>query len=266
MNKERKALINSMGINFIVSATKISTGVLCNSKSIVADGFHSLSDFITDIVAYFGSKPSNKRADKRHPDGYGRTQYLIDLFIATVILFLGISTIWNSFQKETTTPNILWISVILFTIILKQINARYLMQKGKELHSPILITSAKETHDDVTSSIGVILVLILSQFSKYIPILKYIDRIGSVFIGLLILKTSFELYKENFNYLMGQTEKNEEIIASIKEIVNGYNDILYKDMDLEAHGRYYVLELEIYFLHNHRIRNTTQNQKAECSY
>ena len=68
MTKEGKALIFSMLLNFSVSSMKIIAGIICASKSMLADGFHSLSDFITDIVAFFGSKFSNKRADRKHPE------------------------------------------------------------------------------------------------------------------------------------------------------------------------------------------------------
>ena len=78
----------------------------------VADGFHSLSDFITDIVAFFGSKYSKKRANKAYPDGYGRFEYVVDIFIATVIFTLGIYTIIHSFNKEPVTTNLIWIMII----------------------------------------------------------------------------------------------------------------------------------------------------------
>lgn len=253
MIKEKKAIFLSMIINISVSIMKIVTGFICQSKSILADGIHSLSDFITDIVAYFGLVLSNKRPNKNHPDGYGKIQYLIDIVISTIILLLGISTIINSFTKEPTSTNIIWILVIIFTIILKQINSHYLIKVGKQLHSPILITSAKESRDDAASSVGVIIIILISQLTPLIPILKYADLVGSVIIGILIIKTSLNLYKENLNYLIGETEKNEEIITKIKEIVNKYPDIQYKDMDLEAHGRYYVLELEIYILNNIKV-------------
>ena len=134
MTKEGKVLILSMMINFFISGTKILAGLLCSSKSMVADGFHSLSDFITDIVAIFGSKFSNKRANKKHPDGYGRFEYITDMFIALTILLLGTYTIYHSFVKEPTTTNIVWIIVIVFSIVLKLINSKILLKKGEEYH------------------------------------------------------------------------------------------------------------------------------------
>lgn len=253
MTEEGKVLILSMIINFIVSSIKVMAGLICNSKSMVADGFHSLSDFITDIFAFFGSKYSKKRANKNYPDGYGRFEYIVDIFIAVVIFCLGIYTIIHSFSSEAVTTNPIWLIVIMLSILLKLINSKVLMNKGMECNSPILITSSKESHDDIISSLGVIIIILLSQFTDIIPIFKYIDNLGSIIIGCLILKTAFGLLKENIDFLIGKTEENIEIKKCIVNILNEYEEIEYKDMELERHGSYYVLELDVYVLKNIKV-------------
>ena len=253
MIKERKVIIISMIINIIVSTAQVLSGLICNSKSMVADGLHSLSDFITDIVAFFGSKYSKKRANKNHPDGYGRFEYIVDVFIATVILILGIYTIMNSFSTEPIETSPIWILVIIISIILKLINSKILMNKGLEYNSPILITSSKESQDDATSSLGVIIIIILSQFAEQLPLLQYADIIGGVIIGLLILKTALSLLKENIDLLLGKTEENIEAKNKIIDILNQYEEIEYKDMELESHGSYHVLELDVYVLKNIKV-------------
>ena len=253
MSKERKVIIISMIINIIVSIAQVLSGLICNSKSMVADGLHSLSDFITDIVAFFGSKYSKKRANKNHPDGYGRFEYIVDVFIATVIFSLGIYTIMNSFSAEPIETSPIWILVIIISIILKLINSKILMNKGLEYNSPILITSSKESQDDATSSLGVIIIIILSQFAEQLPLLQYADIIGGVIIGLLILKTALSLLKENIDLLLGKTEENIEAKNKIIDILNQYEEIEYKDMELESHGSYHVLELDVYVLKNIKV-------------
>lgn len=253
MTKEGRVLIFSMFLNFGVSTMKVIAGLICNSKSMLADGFHSLSDFITDVVAFYGSKFSNKRADKRHPDGYGRFEYITDMFIASVVILLGAFTLYNAFTQESSATNIIWIIVVIFTIILKRVNAEFLLKMGTEYHSPILITSSKESHDDYVSSLGVITIIIISQFETIIPIFKYADAVGSFIIGLMIINTGYKLMKENVISLLGETEDNQEAEDKIKEIVDIYPEIDFKDMDLERHGSYYVLELEVYVVQNIKV-------------
>ncbi len=253
MTKESKPLIVSMIINFISSSIKVIVGLFCQSKSMIADGFYSLSDFMTDIIAFIGSKISNKRANKKYPIGFGRIQYIIDIFIATIIFIIGLYTIFNSITKQATTINILWVIAIIFTIILKLINSKYLMSKGLQYNSPLLITSSKETEDDMTTSLGVIIIIILSQFSTKVPFLRYVDPIGGVILGLLIIRTSIGLYKDNILYLLGQVENNREIEDKVKNILNEYSEVEYKSMELVKHGSYYSLELEVYILQNIRV-------------
>ncbi len=253
MTGQGKALIFSMIINFFVSSMKVVVGLFCQSKSMIADGFHSLSDFITDIVALFGMQISKKRPNKKYPEGYGRIEYITDIFIATVILGLGVFTIYNSLTKEPQGINIIWVVVIIFTIILKLINSRYLMSRGLKYNSPILITSSKESADDMVTSLGVVIIIIISQFSNQFSILKYADPIGGVILGFLIIKTSLGLYKDNILSLLGQVENNYEIETHIKSILNEFPEVDFKNMELVRNGSYYTLELDVYVLQNIRV-------------
>lgn len=253
MTIEKATLELSMAINILVSFIKILSGIICNSKSMLADGFYSLSDLITDIVALIGTKLSRKRANKNHPDGYGRIEYLVNIFIASVIFLLGVYTIINSFSKEPITTNPIWIAVLIFTIVCKMISSKILTQKGIELQSSILVASGKESHDDAISSLVVIIIIMISSFEVYLPILKYADMIGSIILGTMILKTAIELYKEDLNLLVGTSEKNIEVENKIKEIINNYKEIEFKNIELERHGNYYVLELDIYVLKNIKV-------------
>lgn len=261
LSKEIKVLLYSMIINFGVSAMKVLGGTLCNSKSMISDGFHSLSDFITDIVAILGSKISHKRANKRYPFGFGRMEYLTDIFIGVTIFLLGVYSIFNSFTKVNYSTNIICLIIIIISMLLKTINSKILMKQGIESNSPILISSSKESFDDVASSIGVLVVIILEQFSSIIPILKYADIVGGVIIGLLIIRTSIHLLKDNVISLIGQTEENERINEKIKEIVSEFKSIKFSNLKLIKNGTYYQAELEINCDDNMRIKQLLKVEK-----
>ena len=261
LSKEIKVLLYSMIINFGVSTMKVLGGALCNSKSMISDGFHSLSDFITDIVAILGSKISHKRANKRYPFGFGRMEYLTDIFIGVTIFLLGVYSIFNSFTKVNYSTNIICLIIIIISMLLKTINSKILMKQGIESNSPILISSSKESFDDVASSIGVLVVIILEQFSSIIPILKYADIVGGVIIGLLIIRTSIHLLKDNVISLIGQTEENERINEKIKEIVSEFKSIKFSNLKLIKNGTYYQAELEINCDDNMRIKQLLKIEK-----
>lgn len=103
------------------------------------------------------------------------------------------------------------------------------------------------------SSLGVIDIIILSQFQDILSFLKYADAVGSIIIGLIILHTGCSIMKENIIILLGETEDNQEAESKIRYILSSYPELSYKDMDLERHGGYYVLELEVYVLKNIKV-------------
>ena len=81
MNLELKTLIYSMLNNLVISVIKIVGGFIFNLSSLLADGMHTFSDFITDIVCLIGSRISKKKPTKYHPFGFGKVEYLTNLFI-----------------------------------------------------------------------------------------------------------------------------------------------------------------------------------------
>lgn len=246
MNKISKVLIKSLLTNTILVFIKIITGIIGNSRVIIADGIHSLSDLSTDAVAIIGSKISNKPADENHPYGHGKVEYLTSIIIGIVILVLGITLIGNAFTNSKTTPTTLVFYASIITIIIKYLVATYLLKKGKKYKSQILISSGKESKADVYSSLVVIISYICSKLSTYHDIFKYSDSIGTIIVGILILRTSFLILKENVISILGEEEKNEEIRNKIKKIIKSNQSVLdIETLSIIKYGTYYKVELTI---------------------
>ncbi|MEG1351228.1 MAG: cation diffusion facilitator family transporter [Bacilli bacterium] len=232
--------------NIFLILIKIIFGILGNSKSLIADGVHSLSDLSTDVIAVFGSKMSQKEADESHPFGHGKIEYITSMIIAIIIIILGITIIINSFNKGYSIPNILVIIVSIITIIVKFFIARFVLQSGKKLNNQILLSSGKESFTDVFSSVMVLIIVILSQFSDVFPIFKYIDMLGSVVIGSIIMVVGLKLLFECASLIIGAVENNSEIILNIKKLINEYNkSIIVKDIILLKNGPYYKTDIHL---------------------
>ena len=90
-----------------------------NLGSLIADGMHTFSDFITDIVCLIGSKISKRKPTKYHPFGFGKIEYLTNLFIGILLLALGLYIIISAFFEEVTIPPISIIYLLVVTLILK---------------------------------------------------------------------------------------------------------------------------------------------------
>ena len=246
MNKITKVMLISFLINFFLSIFKVITGLFSNSKALIADGVHSFSDLSTDIMAILGSMLSRKPADSKHPFGHGKFEYLTSILIGIVIICLGLLLITNSFHKTKEVTSTIVIIVSIFTISLKFLLSRFILKKGKEYHSSILIASGKESSTDVICSFIVLISAILMHFKKEFSYFIYADRIASIIVGIFIIKTGILILKENISTLLGEQETDFEYIETIKKIILE-NDTV-KGIDelvLLKFGAYYKLIAEV---------------------
>ena len=116
--------------NFLLSCLKCIAGFILKSSALVADGIHSFSDLVTDVVAIVGEKLANKPKDKEHPYGHGNAEYLTSFIIGIMILLMGLFLVKETMEQEITTPGILVAVVSVFTIIVKYFLSSYLIHKG----------------------------------------------------------------------------------------------------------------------------------------
>lgn len=219
MNKISKVMFFSLIVNILLAISKIAFGFISSSKALIADGIHSFSDLSTDIVAIIGNKLARKEPDLKHPYGHGKLEYLTSLMIGVVILILGISLIYNSFKYNTNSTTIIVIVVSIFTIISKYILSNYIINKGKEYKNNILIASGKESKMDVISSIVVLISGLFMYLKKYNSIFGYSDMIASIIVGIFIVKTGFDVLKDNISTIIGEQETDLEYIKAVRKII-----------------------------------------------
>ena len=245
MKTETKVLIYSIINNLTIAIIKFIGGLFYGLNSLIADGLHTFSDFVTDIVCLIGSKISKKRPTKYHPFGFGKVEYLTNLFVGIVLLLLGFYIIISSFFKKSIIPSLSIIYLLILVFILKLIAILIMYKIGRKINSGVLITSVEESKADLYSTIGVIIITILLQFSNKYEIFKYVDLLGSILIGLIVLKTSFEIIIDNSLCLIGETEDDEKINNKIKEFLNEYDKIENSEIYLIKYGSYYKLQLTL---------------------
>ena len=246
MTKENKTMFISLITNMFLVVVKVIFGILGKCNSLITDGIHSFSDLSTDLVAIIGNNLSNKKSDSKHPYGHGKVEYVTSVMIGIVILIVGGTLIINTFKKEIIVPNILMIYVSLFTIIAKLLLANYILAKGKLYKNNILIASATESRADVYSSVFVLISIVLMQFTRYVPILKYSDLVGALIISLFIVKTGYNILKENISILLEEQIVDEKLTAKLSKTILSFDNILeIKSLSLFKYGPYYRLVSEI---------------------
>lgn len=248
MSAVTKTMVVSMIVNVLLSLIKIISGILGSCNSLIADGIHSISDLSTDIIAIIGNKLSLKPADNKHPYGHGKIEYLTSLIISIVILFLGFSIIYNTINRQTVIPKV-WVLIVSFiTIISKYFLSSFIIKQGKRINSTILIASGYESRSDAVGSIGVFLSVIVMHLSSYINIFKYADKVATIIIAILIIKTGFNILKENIGLLLGEQLIDEDYLQKIKNIIYEEEDLKIKNIHILRNGPY-----------NHLVATITMN-------
>jgi len=248
MSAVTKTMVVSMIVNVFLSLIKIISGILGSCNSLIADGIHSISDLSTDIITIIGNKLSLKPADNKHPYGHGKIEYLTSLIISIVILFLGFSIIYNTINRQTVIPKV-WVLIVSFiTIISKYFLSSFIIKQGKRINSTILIASGYESRSDAVGSIGVFLSVIVMHLSSYINIFKYADKVATIIIAILIIKTGFNILKENIGLLLGEQLIDEDYLQKIKNIIYEEEDLKIKNIHILRNGPY-----------NHLVATITMN-------
>lgn len=246
MNKPNKVMSVMFFSNLFLATSQIIIGFIGNSAAIVADGVHTFSDLITDLVAIIGNIMSLKPADEKHPDGHGKIEYLTSITIGITILVLGFLLIGDSFTNKLIIPNVAVVIITIITIVSKLILSRYLLNKGQEYKNTILIASGRESFVDVLSSLVVLVSVLLMQFSNEIPMLIYSDQIGSILVSLFILKTGFNIIKENISYIIGEQETDLKYLNKVNKLILKHDKVhSIVTLNVLKYGPYYKLDADI---------------------
>ena len=259
--KENVVLIYSMINNLVIAIIKIIGGLNFKVGSLLADGMHTFSDFITDIMCIIGSKISKKKPTKYHPFGFGKVEYLTNLFIGIILLILGLYIVISSFFKEEVIPPISIVYLTLVCIILKLIAILVMYAVGKKSHNQLLITSVDESKVDLYSSFGVMIAIILLQFADKIEILKYSDLVGSLLIGVIVLKTALTIIIHNSLCLIGEVEENKELDSKVKELLSKEKAIKDIKTTYIEYGSYYKLQLSLVLDSSLTLRKVSNLEK-----
>lgn len=210
--------------NLALSIVKIFVGFITSSVSITADGFNNLSDMASSAITIIGLKLASRPADKEHPFGHGRMEYLSALIVAFMVMLVGIQFIKSSIEriinpvaiKFELIPFILLLLSVLVKIWLSTFNKSI----GNKINSSALKAAAVDAMGDVFTSSCVLISFLASKFTT-IPIDGYVGLIVSV----AILYAGFSLVKDTVSPLLGEAP-DEELVNAIKKGVMSYDNII----------------------------------------
>ncbi|MBN9645660.1 cation transporter [Terrisporobacter glycolicus] len=210
--------------NLVLSIVKISVGFLSGSVSITADGFNNLSDMASSVITMVGIKLANRPADKEHPFGHGRMEYLSALVVAFMVMLVGVQFIKTSVDRIMNpvpiTFEMIPFILLLLSLIVKFWLSRFNKYVGEKINSSALKAASVDALGDVFTSSCVLISFLVAKFTT-LPIDGYVGLVVSV----AILYAGYSLVKETISPLLGEAP-DEELVKGIKQGVLSYDNII----------------------------------------
>lgn len=210
--------------NILLSVGKIVTGFLFNSISVMADGVNNVSDAASSVITLIGFKISGKPADKDHPFGHARVEYLTGLILGIAVLLVGVELIKSSFDKimnpSRTTFSLAMVIVLVLSILIKLWLSLFYNKLGSKIASSTIIASSTDSRNDVISTAVVLISLFISRATGF-----EIDGYVGVLVAIFILYSGYEILKDILNPLLGEMP-DEDFVKSIEDKILTYDGIL----------------------------------------
>ena len=210
--------------NSLLFIGKLIIGLIAGSVSIIADAVNNLSDASSSIVTLLGFRMAQRPADKDHPYGHARYEYLSGLVVAALILLVGADLAKSSVEKMIH-PIAVEFSVITFIVLLGSIGMKIWMSAffrslGKQIHSTTLQATSVDSRNDAIASSTVLAGCIVEYFF-HVNIDGYVGFIVAIFI----LYSGVNIAKETISPLLGK-QADEELIERIHQLVLSHDKIL----------------------------------------
>ena len=234
----------SIAVNSLLFAIKIVIGLSLRSIALVADAIHTLSDSATSIIVIIGFKLSKKPSDKEHPFGHGRMESIAALIISVLLFVAGIEllekSVYNIFHPQASVASLGAIFLIIATIAIKEILARFSFELGKIIGSNALKADALHHRSDAITTSMVIVSLIATRFG-----FNQLDGVMGIFVSLVIFYCAYLVAKEAINPLLGEAP-SKETLKNIEEIAKNHNGVLgIHDIIYHKYGQTSVVSMHI---------------------
>ena len=216
--------------NLFLSVFKAAVGFITGSIAIVLDSVNNLSDALSSVVTIIGTKLAGKPADKKHPFGHGRVEYLTALVIAIIILYAGVTSLVESIKKIITPTipdyNISAIFIISVAVIVKISLGLYVKAAGKKVNSDSLVASGQDALMDSiisASTIAAALIFIIWHIS--------LEAFLGIIISFAIIKAGIETLRETISKILGE-RIDSKLAHEIKNTINSCDKEIYGTYDL----------------------------------
>jgi cation diffusion facilitator family transporter len=251
VKEARKVTWVGFAVNMVLTVFKIIAGFLGKSTAMIADGIHSLSDFITDLFVIIFIGISGKEKDEDHRYGHGKYETFATLLISLALILVGIGIFWSGISKIIQVvnggvleqPTYLALFAAIISIISKEALFWYTKIVGDKINSNAVIANAWHHRSDAFSSIGTALGISGAIFLG--ESWRILDPIAGVIVSFFILKVAFELGMPSIHELL-ERSLPQETEKSIVDIIESHPDVIFQhNLKTRKIGNIFAIDVHI---------------------
>ena len=210
LRKRFGILSGTVGIiaNLLLSVGKFFAGIMTGSIAISADAFNNLSDAISSIVTLICFRTSDSPADREHPFGHGRIEYISGLIVSIAIIFMGIEFIKTSIEKifnpEPVVASRVPIVILVVSLIIKLWMGYFNNKIGNAINSTAIKAAAFDSVSDSIVTITILVGMAVTYFTGF-----YVDAYSGILVACFVILTGLKMIKESTGPLLGQAPDPE---------------------------------------------------------
>lgn len=219
----RVTLIGSV-VDLSLGVGKIIGGWLSHSQALIADGVHSLSDLVTDVLVIYAAKHAHAEADEEHPYGHGRIETVATVALGIALIIIGIGIIWDSVNRlmspaALTVPEAWAIAIAAVSVVSKEAVYHYSMRYARQLDSDLLRANAWHSRSDAISS-----AVVIAGVAGALAGLTYLDVVAAAIVAGMIGKIGYDVVKSSVSELI-DTGLDAEELESIRDTIQSVDGV-----------------------------------------
>ena len=213
--------------NLLLCGIKITAGVLIKSMSIIGDGLNNLSDMGSSLVTMLGFKLSGKPADKDHPFGHGRLEYMSAFIVSVLILIVGFELLINSVKslvsgEKQPVYGTFSLVVLIISLAVKLFLFFFNRKSGKLIGSDALRATAQDSINDCFATLAILISVVIT---RVFTVGFNLDAIMAIAVAFYILWAGFSSAKDTVSNLLGKPPE-KELIKEIESTVMSFSGFL----------------------------------------
>ncbi|MCI8996178.1 MAG: cation transporter [Lachnospiraceae bacterium] len=210
--------------NLLLFGGKLVAGLVLHSISVTADAFNNLSDAASSVIGFIGVKMASKPADRNHPFGHGRIEYIAALIVSFLVIEVGFTFLKNAFEKICNPEEISFqavsLAVLLASIGVKLWMAYFNRKLGKRIQSKVMLATATDALGDVITTSATIGSICISHFTGV-----NIDGYVGLVVALIVMWAGISIAKDTLEPLIGEAV-SPEVYQAVTELVESYEGIV----------------------------------------